>query len=132
MPTCGSLILNRPEETLPEPALSGPTFSEPTFSEPTFSEPTFSEPWQAQAFAMAVKLNERGVFTWSEWSQCLGAELKAHPDRPYYESWLAALESLVQSHRLISEMERQTRIDAWARAAKATPHGKPIELLPGD
>ena len=57
--------------------------------------PVFAEPWEAQAFAMAVKLNEAGVFGWTEWAETLGAELKAHPLRPYYESWLAALERLV-------------------------------------
>ena len=28
--------------------------------------PVFAEPWQAQAFAMAVKLHEEGVFTWPD------------------------------------------------------------------
>ena len=36
--------------------------------------PVFSEPWQAEAFALAVSLNERGIFTWSEWAQILGDE----------------------------------------------------------
>ena len=35
--------------------------------------PVFAEPWEAQAFAMAVKLNEAGVFQWSEWADTLGA-----------------------------------------------------------
>ena len=59
--------------------------------------PVFAEPWEAQAFAMAVKLNEAGVFAWNEWAETLGAELKAQPERPYYESWLAALEKLVEA-----------------------------------
>lgn len=93
--------------------------------------PVFSEPWEAQAFAMAVKLNEAGVFGWSEWAETLGAELKTHPQRPYYESWLAALERLVVAKGVTSEAERLARIDAWDRAAKATPHGHPIELSRG-
>ena len=28
--------------------------------------PVFAEPWQAQAFALAVKLSEQGHFTWKE------------------------------------------------------------------
>ena len=40
-------------------------------------EPVFAEPWQASAFAMTVALNERGLFTWSEWAETLGAELKS-------------------------------------------------------
>ena len=41
----------------------------------------FAEPWQAQAFALAVALNERGVFTWSEWWGTLSREL-ARDDEP--------------------------------------------------
>jgi hypothetical protein len=29
--------------------------------------PVFAEPWQAQAFALAVRLSEQGYFTWKEW-----------------------------------------------------------------
>lgn len=90
--------------------------------------PVFSEPWQAQAFAMAVKLNEAGVFSWSEWAETLGAELRAEPRRPYYESWLAALEKLAEAKGVMTGQERMARIDAWDRAAKATPHGQPILL----
>lgn len=93
--------------------------------------PVFAEPWEAQAFAMAVKLNEAGVFGWGEWAQTLGGELKAHPQRPYYESWLAALETLVEAKGVMSEAERLARVEAWDRAAKATPHGQPIELSRG-
>ena len=40
-------------------------------------EPVFTEPWQAQAFAMVVKLHENGHFTWVEWGETLGAEIAA-------------------------------------------------------
>jgi nitrile hydratase accessory protein len=93
--------------------------------------PVFAEPWEAQAFAMAVKLNEAGVFQWGEWAETLGAELKAHPDRPYYESWLAALERLVAAKGVMTEDERRARVEDWERAAKATPHGQPIVLSRG-
>lgn len=93
--------------------------------------PVFAEPWEAQAFAMAVKLNEAGVFTWSEWAETLGAELKSQPERPYYESWLAALERLVEAKGVVSGSERLARIGAWERAARATPHGQPILLSRG-
>jgi nitrile hydratase accessory protein len=93
--------------------------------------PVFAEPWEAQAFAMAVKLNEAGVFQWGEWAETLGAELKAHHERPYYESWLAALERLVLAKGVMTEGERLARVEAWDRAAKATPHGQPITLSRG-
>ena len=90
--------------------------------------PVFREPWEAQAFAMAVKLNAAGVFTWSEWTATIGAEIRAHPGRPYYECWLAALERLAETKGLIGEAERLARVAVWDRAAKATPHGQPIGL----
>src|ERR1700754_4443515 len=64
--------------------------------------PVFREPWEAQAFAMALMLHERGVFTWTEWAETLGAEIKraqaaGDPDtgETYYRHWLATLERLV-------------------------------------
>ncbi|GAB2178355.1 nitrile hydratase accessory protein [Dongia sp. agr-C8] len=97
--------------------------------------PVFREPWEAQAFAMAVALHERGTFTWSEWAAALAVEIKAaqaagDPDTgdTYYRHWLAALEKLVAAKALASRSELATRRDQWDRAARATPHGQPIEL----
>ncbi len=95
-------------------------------------EPVFAEPWQAQAFAMTVKLHENGLFTWTEWADALSAEIAAAgPDdaaESYYSHWLAALEKITASKGAMSDAERLERKDAWDRAAKATPHGSPIEL----
>jgi nitrile hydratase accessory protein len=97
--------------------------------------PVFSEPWQAQAFALAVKLSEQGHFTWKEWAAALANELKAavnrgEPDNGshYYEHWLAALEGLVASKGLASPTALSRRKKAWADAYRRTPHGKPVEL----
>ena len=38
-------------------------------------EPVFAEPWQAQAFAMALALHQRGLFTWSEWADALSTQI---------------------------------------------------------
>ena len=38
--------------------------------------PVFGAPWEAEAFALAVSLNERGLFTWKEWAATLGDEIK--------------------------------------------------------
>lgn len=63
--------------------------------------PVFAEPWQAQAFAMTLRLHEQGAFTWPEWTQALSGEIReareaGAPDLgdTYYEHWLAALEKL--------------------------------------
>jgi len=39
----------------------------------------FAEPWQAQAFALTLKLHENGAFTWTEWAEALSAELATDP-----------------------------------------------------
>ena len=64
--------------------------------------PVFREPWEAQAFAMALRLHERGLFTWTEWAAALASEIKraqacGDPDsgETYYRHWLATLEKLV-------------------------------------
>jgi nitrile hydratase accessory protein len=98
--------------------------------------PVFREPWEAQAFAMAVQLHQRGVFTWVEWAAALAAEIKAaqgagDPDtgETYYRHWLAALEKLVAAKALTNPSELGARRAQWDRAARATPHGQPIELV---
>jgi nitrile hydratase accessory protein len=97
--------------------------------------PVFAEPWQAQAFALAVRLSEQGYFTWKEWGAVLADELKAaaargEPDdgSHYYEHWLTALERLVVEKRLADSAALVERKEAWADAYRHTPHGKPVEL----
>jgi nitrile hydratase accessory protein len=88
--------------------------------------PVFAEPWQATAFALAVTLNARGLFTWEEWTQVFGVELKAAPD--YYEAWLRALEKLTVAKGVARAGELEALAKAWIAAAEATPHGTPIVL----
>jgi nitrile hydratase accessory protein len=100
--------------------------------------PVFAEPWQAQAFALAVRLSAQGYFTWKEWAAALADELKsaADPGEPddgsrYYEHWLAALEGLVAAKGLTGRNEMLARKNAWAEAYRHTPHGKPVVLKHG-
>ena len=97
--------------------------------------PVFAEPWEAQAFALAVKLSEQGYFTWKEWASALADELKDAADRGepddgshYYHYWLAALERLVTAKGLTDRAELETRKEAWADAYRHTPHGTPVEF----
>ena len=101
--------------------------------------PVFGAPWEAQAFAMALALHERGVFTWPEWAAALGAEIKraqaaGDPDtgETYYRHWLAALERLVATKGVASSDALHRYRNAWDRAAARTPHGTPIELSDED
>lgn len=102
-------------------------------------EPVFREPWEAHAFAMAVSLHAKGLFTWPEWAQALAAQIsraqsEGGPDLgdTYYHHWLATLEALVARKGASSDGELARYRDAWHNAAHRTPHGRPIELSPMD
>jgi nitrile hydratase accessory protein len=97
--------------------------------------PVFAEPWQAQAFALAVRLSDEGYFTWKEWAATLADELtsaafRGEPDdgSRYYHHWLAALERLAAAKGLTDPATLAARKEAWADAYRRTPHGKPVEL----
>ena len=97
--------------------------------------PVFEAPWQAQAFALAVTLSERGHFSWATWARTLADELAAadargEPDdgSRYYHHWVAALERLVVELGLSAATVLAERKEAWADAYRHTPHGQPVEL----
>lgn len=97
--------------------------------------PVFSEPWQAEAFALAVRLSAEGYFTWDEWASTLSEEITraqqaGDPDLgdTYYNHWVAALERLCSAKGLVGPDAMSQRKDEWRRAYLNTPHGKPIEL----
>jgi nitrile hydratase accessory protein len=99
----------------------------------------FREPWEAQAFAMALSLHQRGVFTWREWAATLGDEIKraqaaGDPDtgETYYHHWLATLERIIAEKGVTTRGVLESYRNAWDRAAERTPHGQPITLKPDD
>ena len=72
-------------------------------------EPAFSEPWEASVFAIAVSLNQAGLFEWTEWVECFSKEIKQaeaahgpndHGGDHYYRTWFAALEKLVVTKKI--------------------------------
>ncbi|MBX4888657.1 nitrile hydratase accessory protein [Rhizobium bangladeshense] len=101
---------------------------------PTSSEgdPVFPEPWAAEAFAMALYLHEKGIFTWSEWAAALSKELhqpsRAKDGSDYFDCRVAALSGLLVSRGIADASAILDLQKSWQRAAEATPHGKPIEL----
>ncbi len=101
--------------------------------------PVFRAPWEAQAFAMALSLHDRGLFTWPEWAATLADQIKraqasGDPDtgETYYQHWLATLERLVAEKGVTSAAILARYRDAWDHAADRTPHGAPIELRSED
>jgi nitrile hydratase accessory protein len=101
--------------------------------------PVFNEPWEAQAFALAVRLSEVGCFTWSEWAAILSEEIEAaqgrgDPDlgQTYYHHWLNALERICVDKGLVDPEDTRQRLEAWRRAYLNIPHGQPVELSAAD
>ncbi len=95
----------------------------------------FNEPWEAQAFALAVRLSEAGCFKWSEWVETLSQEINAAQERgdpdlgdTYYHHWLNALERLCAEKGLADREQISRRKEEWRRAYLNTPSGQPIEL----
>ena len=128
MSICGTTILSRPED--PKAGLAAlPGLPR------SADGPVFAEPWQAQAFALALKLHQDGRFTWKEWADTLAAEITraqaaGDPDdgRTYYHHWLAALERLAVTKGLATSPSlAKCKID-WEKAYKKTPHGQPVRL----
>ena len=95
--------------------------------------PVFRESWEAQVFAMTLKLYQAGCFSWREWAERLGAEIaaagcgEADSGASYYECWLAALERIVSEKGLLTDEELRQRNKSWDKAARETPRGKPIQ-----
>ena len=96
-------------------------------------EPVFAEPWQAQVFALAVQLHDAGHFTWSEWAEALGREIKAAQERgdpddgsTYYWHWLAALRTILSAKDLASETDVEARKAAWAAIPSGMVDQRPM------
>jgi nitrile hydratase accessory protein len=101
--------------------------------------PVFDEPWQAEAFALTIRLHEAGRFTWNEWAETLAAVLRETRERGeaddgsrYYDHWLVALERMVTSKHLLNSDDLHRRKSDWAKAYRSTPHGEPVVLPPGN
>jgi len=88
---------------------------------------------------MAVMLHERGLFTWTEWAECLSAEIASEPSlarsfsdpddgRTYWRHWLNALERLVIAKGVTSAGMLGVLKERWDLAARETPHGQPVAL----
>lgn len=84
----------------------------------------FNNPWEAKAFALVVHLYQQGHFTWPEWAEQLGREIKAagaeDDGSRYYLLWLAVAEKLVADKALCPRAELSER-KAALEAAQGGP-----------
>jgi nitrile hydratase accessory protein len=78
-------------------------------------ELVFEAPWQARALAIAVALVDKLGLPWDAFRGRLMDEIAKDPHRPYYESWGAALESMVVDLNLSTP----AALDAAAPAERA-------------
>ena len=69
------------------------------FAEPTVPRsngaPLFDAPWQARAHAMAVLVVERTGRPWDDFRAHLIDAVADSPGRPYWESWVVALDEFL-------------------------------------
>ena len=79
--------------------MSAPAVRDAAFAEPSLprsnGSPVFDAPWQARAHAMAVLTVQATGRQWDDFRRLLIAAIADEPDRAYWESWVEALEHLV-------------------------------------
>lgn len=95
----------------------------------------FDSPWQAQAFALVVRLQKSGHITWENWVRVFSRQVAASPARlgesvndAYYRQWLAALEQIVVESGFLAPGDTDMRTSLWRAAFVNTPHGQPVRL----
>jgi len=71
-------------------------------------ELVFDARWQGRAFGMAIAVVERLGLEWTAFQRQLIAEIAAHPEAPYYDCWVAALERLVLDCGAVTAEEMKT------------------------
>ena len=97
--------------------------------------PVFAEPWQAEAFALTVRLHEAGCFIWPEGAGAIAEVLRAVRGRGelddgsrFYCYWLTALERLLTRKQVLSATDLDRRRAACTQAYLSTPHGQSVAL----
>lgn len=78
-------------------------------------ELVFEAPWETRALAIAVALVDKLGLPWDTFRRRLMDEIARDPQRPYYESWGKALESMVVE----LELTTPAALDAAAPTARA-------------
>jgi nitrile hydratase accessory protein len=78
-------------------------------------ELVFEAPWEGRAFGLAVAMSEQDHYAWEDFRLRLIAEIGAADAAiGYYESWLAAFESLLLERGFLTREELARRTDEYA------------------
>ena len=98
-------------------------------------ERAFDAPWQAQAFALVLRLNENGCFSWEDWVRVFSEKISASPARPgesvndaYFRQWVDALDAILIETGQFAPGDSPTRAAMWRVAYLNTPHGETVRL----
>jgi hypothetical protein len=76
-------------------------------------ELVFEAPWQSRVFGLAAAIVETCFDGDREpFRKQLIAAIASEPDRPYWDSWTAALEKLVTERGLLDELSVERRLAA--------------------
>jgi hypothetical protein len=75
-------------------------------------ELVFEAPWQGRALGLAIGVTEALGLDWDRFRRELIRAVADEPDRPYYDSWICALESLVVDESIATLDELHHRANA--------------------
>ncbi len=91
-------------------------------------EPVFAEPWEGRAYGLALNLIERRGLPWEAFRRRLIEAIAESTDRPYFESWVIALERLAATTGVTTDDLHHERVES--AAYHYAQDGVPIEVTP--
>jgi nitrile hydratase accessory protein len=91
-------------------------------------EPVFAEPWEGRAYGLALDLVERRGLPWEAFRSRLIEAIAESADRPYFESWVIALERLAATTGVTTDDLHHERVES--AAYHYVQDGVPIEVTP--
>jgi nitrile hydratase accessory protein len=75
-------------------------------------ELVFAAPWEGRTLGMTIGVVQSLCLRWDEFRLRLIAEIASDSQRPYFESWLAALERLLVEQGVVS-VQTEAELTAW-------------------
>jgi nitrile hydratase accessory protein len=82
-------------------------------------EIVFAAPWEQRVFGVTIAICRSGRCKWEDFRRRLIARIAEDESRPYWESWAAALEDLLEASGALGGAE----LDARYQTFLARPHG---------